>query len=193
MNTTICFIRHGQTNVNKSKRIQGRKDYQLNDLGREQAKLTGEYLKKNDSNWDYIISSPLSRAFETANIIKNIIEFKDDVIKNVDFIERDFGKAEDQPITEEIFKYILNDTVEGLEKSFELQKRVSDGVLKLHKLYPGKKILIVAHSHTIKGLLTSFDKNRTFTDPLFNCSMSYFTINENDEIIINKVNINPED
>lgn len=193
MNTTICFIRHGQTNVNKSKRIQGRKDYQLNDLGREQAKLTGEYLKKNDSNWDYIISSPLSRAFETANIIKNIIEFKDDIIKNVDFIERDFGKAEDQPITEEIFKYILNDTVEGLEKSFELQKRVSDGVLKLHKLHPGKKILIVAHSHTIKGLLTSLDKNRTFTDPLFNCSMSYFTINENDEIIINKVNINPED
>lgn len=192
MKTTICFIRHGQTDVNKSKKIQGRKDYPLNSKGKEQAELTGKYLNIHDNKWDYIYSSPLSRAYETANIIKNIINFKDEVIKNEDFIERDFGIAEDQPITDEIFKYILNDEIDNLEKSYQIQERVSQGVLKLHKKHPGKRILIVAHSHTIKGLLTYLDKNRTFTDPLFNCSMSYFYVNDDNKIIIDKVNINPD-
>lgn len=192
MKTTICFIRHGQTDVNKSKKIQGRKDYPLNSKGKEQAELTGKYLNIHDNKWDYIYSSPLSRAYETANIIKNIINFKGEVIKNEDFIERDFGMAEDQPITDEIFKYILNDEIDNLEKSYQIQERVSKGVLKLHKKHPGKRILIVAHSHTIKGLLTYLDKNRTFTDPLFNCSMSYFYVNDDNKIIIDKVNINPD-
>lgn len=192
MKTTICFIRHGQTDVNKSKKIQGRKDYPLNSKGKEQAELTGKYLNIHDNKWDYIYSSPLSRAYETANIIKNIINFKGEVIKNEDFIERDFGMAEDQPITDEIFKYILNDEIDNLEKSYQIQERVSKGVLKLHKKHPGKRILIVAHSHTIKGLLTYLDKNRTFTDPLFNCSMSYFYVNDDNKIIIDEVNINPD-
>ena len=56
-------------------------------------------------------------------------------------------------------------------------------------------ILVIAHSHTIKGLLTHIDKSRTFLDPLLNCSMSYFRAvdnkNNNCELIIDKVNINP--
>ena len=82
--------------------------------------------------------------------------------------------------------------INNLEKSYEIQKRVSDGVLKLCKKHPGKKILIVAHSHAIKGLLTHLDKNRTFLDTLLNCSMSYFS-EENGLITIDKVNVNPED
>ena len=197
MTTTVCLVRHGQTNINHLKRIQGRKDHQLNDTGRDQARLTGNYLKEHDGEWDYIYSSPLSRAYETACIIKEIIGYKGDITKDPSFIERDFGDAEDQPITDEIFKYILKDDVNNLEKSYEIQKRVSDGVFKLHKLHPGKRILVVAHSHAIKGLLTFIDKNRTFMDPLFNCSMSYFNVIDNDDntnsIIIDRVNINPND
>ena len=176
METIFCFIRHGQTNVNHSKRIQGREDHLLNDTGRNQAKKTGLFLKQYDSDFDYIYSSPLSRAYETANIIKDLIGYKGEIIKDKSFIERDFGAAEGQPITDEIFKYIIKDEIDNLEKSFEIQKRVSDGVLNLHNKHKGKKILVVAHSHTIKGLLTHIDKNRTFLDPLLNCSMSYFRV-----------------
>ena len=102
METTFCFIRHGQTNVNHAKRIQGREDHLLNDTGRNQAKETGLYLQKNDYNFDYIYSSPLTRAYETACIIKDLIGFDKDVIKDKSFIERDFGDAEGQPITDEI-------------------------------------------------------------------------------------------
>lgn len=188
--TTICFIRHGQTNVNQLRKIQGRKDHPLNDTGRDQALQTALFLKENDPSWDFIYSSPLNRAYETASIIKSVLEFKGEIIKDYHFIERDFGDAEDQDITDEIFKYIINDDINNLEKSTDIQKRVSEGVLNLHKLYPNKKILIVAHSHTIKGLLTFVDKNRTFLDPLFNCSMSYFKI-DNNEIFIDKINITP--
>ncbi len=192
MKTIVCLIRHGQTAVNNSKRIQGREDHLLNDTGRNQALRTGKYLKDNDPNWDFIYSSPLSRAYETANIIKSQINYQGDVIKDDSFIERDFGAAEGMPITKEIFEYIIRDDVKDLEKSYEIQKRVSDGVLRLCNKHKGKKILIVAHSHAIKGLLTHLDKNRTFLDPLLNCSMSYF-VEENGVISIDRVNINPEE
>ncbi len=189
METIFCFVRHGQTNVNHLKRIQGRQDNLLNDTGREQALQTGLYIK-NNNNFDYIYSSPLSRAYETACIIKNVIGFQGEIIKDDHFIERDFGDAEGQPITDEIFKYIINDNVNNLEKSYEIQERVSEGVLNLSAKYPGKRILIVAHSHAIKGLLTFIDKKRTFLDPLLNCSLSYFKVIDN-EIYIEKVNISP--
>ena len=80
--TTILFIRHGQTNVNHMHKIQGRQNHLLNDTGRLQAKATGEYLKENDPNWDYIYSSPLDRAYETACIIRDELNLKVDVIKN---------------------------------------------------------------------------------------------------------------
>ena len=192
MKTTICLIRHGQTAVNNSKRIQGRKDHLLNDTGRQQALKTGLYLKEYDSNWDVIYSSPLTRAYETACIIKEQIGYNGDIIKDDHFIERDFGDAEGMPITKEIFEYIISDDVKNLEKSYEIQQRVSDGVLNLCNKHKGKRILIVAHSHAIKGLLTHIDKTRTFLDPLLNCSMSYFT-EENGVLTIDSVNINPED
>jgi broad specificity phosphatase PhoE len=184
------MIRHGQTNVNHLRKIQGRREIPLNDTGRKQAADTANYLKNNDSNWDFIYSSPLSRAFETASIIKNTINFEKDIIIEDSFIERDFGDADGMDITDEIFKYIIADDVPNLEKSFEIQKRVSDGILKVCEKHPNKKILIVAHSHTIKALLTFCDKQRTFLDTLYNCSMTYFTV-DNNIISIDRTNIMP--
>ena len=188
----IVLVRHGQTAVNNSKMIQGRKDNLLNDTGRLQAKTTGNYLKLNDNNWDFIYSSPLSRAYETACIIKEQIGYKGEIIKDEAFIERDFGDAEGMPITKEIFEYIIRDDVKNLEKSYEIQERVSNGVLRLCEKHRGKRILIVAHSHAIKGLLTHLDSNRTFLDTLVNCSMSYF-IEENGVLTIDRVNVTPEE
>ena len=69
----IYFIRHGQTDENSLGIRQGAEiDSELNELGREQAKKSGKYLKKyriKDKNFDCILSSPLKRAIETAEII----------------------------------------------------------------------------------------------------------------------------
>ena len=65
--TTVYLVRHGQTAWNKEEVFRGRADIPLNETGRKEALLTGQYLKvvKVDS----LYSSPLSRAVETAEAI----------------------------------------------------------------------------------------------------------------------------
>jgi broad specificity phosphatase PhoE len=62
----ICIIRHGETDWNKEKRLQGRENIPLNEEGINQIKNTIEYLKKY--KWDIIITSPLSRAKQSAEL-----------------------------------------------------------------------------------------------------------------------------
>lgn len=192
MKTKICIIRHGQTNQNKLKKIQGRKDFPLNDFGIYQAKEAAKYLKLTNAKFDIIYSSPLSRAYDTANIIKNELNLDCSIIKNNDFIERDFGVSEGLDVNEQNFIKILDDSYENLEKSFEIQSRVYNGLLKILKNNENnyRSILVVCHSHTIKALLTKLDSNRTFMDPLVNCSINYFEY-ENEELKIIETNIDP--
>ena len=67
-NMKLYIIRHGETDWNKEKRLQGQSDTQLNEYGIELARITGEALK--DVHFDYIFSSPLKRAYKTAELIR---------------------------------------------------------------------------------------------------------------------------
>lgn len=178
METKICLIRHGQTDWNNQKLIQGRIDNPLNDTGKAQLKIVGKYLKETDNIWDIIITSPLTRAIESATIVKNELDFQDELIINPNVIEREFGKAEGETICEDIYNKITNDDVEGLEKSYELQARAYNAILDIANKYQGKNILIVTHSHFIKGLFTKISTDFTFTTPLYNASLSYVYVND---------------
>lgn len=63
----IYVIRHGETELNKQGVMQGTTDEPLNDFGRSLAAMTGRNMK--DVHFDACISSPLSRARETAEIV----------------------------------------------------------------------------------------------------------------------------
>ena len=65
--TQIILVRHGQTPWNKDKIFRGSKDIPLNDQGREEARLAGEWLKGEKIDLAY--TSPLSRSRETAQAI----------------------------------------------------------------------------------------------------------------------------
>ena len=120
--TILCFVRHGQTDQNKLKKIQGQKDFPLNENGINEANALGEKLKKNHETFDYIFTSPLKRAYKTACILKDYLNLDDPIIDEA-FIERSFGICEGMDVCDEVFVNILNNTAEGLEKSFDLQKR----------------------------------------------------------------------
>lgn len=96
----IVIVRHGETDLNKSKIVQGAEvDPPLNNLGKLQAKETAKFINKY-VQFDKIYSSPLLRAKETAEIISQTINYKQKIIINDLLIESKkgiySGKNQDQ-------------------------------------------------------------------------------------------------
>ena len=89
--TTIALVRHGETDWNLERRLQGRTDIPLNATGLEQARaVAGEFAP---DEWSLVLSSPLSRAVATAVAISEGSGIP--LAPPVDgLIERGFGQAE---------------------------------------------------------------------------------------------------
>jgi probable phosphoglycerate mutase len=69
--TEIVLVRHGETDWNKERRLQGQLQPgpPLNALGTKQAEVTATVLPQRFSSFDAIISSDVLRAIQTANIL----------------------------------------------------------------------------------------------------------------------------
>jgi probable phosphoglycerate mutase len=72
----LYFVRHGETDWNRERRLQGQHDIPLNALGRLQAQRCGEVLKQlldesglPETHFDFV-SSPLGRARETMELMR---------------------------------------------------------------------------------------------------------------------------
>lgn len=68
-NFYITLLRHGESVGNAESRWQGQKDFPLTERGRAQAEALADRWKKEKKKFDFVISSPLSRARETAEIV----------------------------------------------------------------------------------------------------------------------------
>ncbi len=88
---TIYIIRHGETEWNMTKRMQGQQDIPLNERGRAQAAAIEKHL--HGITFDAIYSSPLSRTLETAQIIAQN-QKNNHIITHPLLIERGFGDNE---------------------------------------------------------------------------------------------------
>jgi len=86
----ITLLRHGESVGNVESRWQGQSEYPLTDKGRQQAQALAERWKKENVKFDYVISSPLSRAKETAETIANKLGLK--VELDPLWLERDNGE-----------------------------------------------------------------------------------------------------
>jgi len=113
----IYFIRHGQTIWNQQGKTQGQEaDIELNDIGINEAKITGKYLKKFrtlDKEFDCIISSPMLRCSKTASIIAKELDFDNKIIYNDDIKEVKKGNmsglTNDDALIIEFNKYANNE------------------------------------------------------------------------------------
>ena len=158
----IYILRHGKTEWNKLKKLQGRTDIPLCDEGRVMAAEAAE--KYADVHFDVCYCSPLVRARETAEIIlkgRNVPIIVDDRLKEMAFgvyegIERSFD-IPDCPINvlfQHPEEYIApEDAGESLDELYSRTGNFLDEVIRPLR-EEGKDVLIVAHGALNSCMLT---------------------------------------
>ncbi len=140
----IYFIRHGESEANVRKVFAGQKDDSLlTNEGRNQARATAQEIKKEGLKIDKIFSSPLKRAYETAEIIAEELGFDaSEIIIEKRITEYDMGSLTGTPL------HTITSTVlvsaENAEDPDGFRERVCSCVQELSKL-PGN-VLLVSHA-----------------------------------------------
>lgn len=155
--TLLTLIRHGQTDWNLSRRIQGSTDIPLNERGRADAHRAAAGLAA--TTHDAIYSSPLLRAKETAEIIAAELGLP---LAGVvpDVREREFGEGEGMLVSDYIEKYgDWHAEVPGAESLDEVGVRA---IAALHAIARdarrrsaprAESVLVVAHGGVIRAVI----------------------------------------
>ena len=155
----IILVRHGETDWNTEQVFRGRIDVALNQVGLSQAEAVGLSLKERDI--DVLYSSPLKRAFETANILakgRNV-----EIVSEEGFVDINFGLWQGishQKVKEDFKNLYAQWLSEPHTVSFpegesleEVKARSQTALDTLIKNNPGKTVAIVSHRVVNKVLL----------------------------------------
>lgn len=164
----LYIIRHGETVWNTKRRLQGQTDTQLNENGRELARITARALR--DVPFDLAFTSPLQRAAETAEIIldgRNVPIIKEERIREISFgvlegrsilpganeiEDPDFHYFFDAPE-----KYCPPDGGESLDSLIKRTGNFLDD-LKAGEEFADKTILISTHGAASRALLFNISR-----------------------------------
>ncbi|WGW10501.1 histidine phosphatase family protein [Saxibacter everestensis] len=150
--TTIALVRHGQTDWNATDRLQGSSDIPLNEFGREQARQT--VRKLTGAQWDGIVSSPLSRAAETADILAAGLHTE--VYERMpELIERSYGEAEGLTLQEAKNRWPGGGLFPGQESEEEVTARGMKAIDVLAGRHPGQQVVAVGHGTWIRVVLST--------------------------------------
>ena len=168
--TAFALVRHGETDWNRERRIQGSTDIPLNGTGRAQAAATGELLRGRQ--WSRIIASPLGRAAETAAIIADAIGMPGPELDDA-FVERNYGDAEGLTGSELDALYPEGADVPGRESREAVAERVVAALHRLAAEHPGESMVVVAHGGVIRSVLESVVPGR-HREPITNGSVHSF-------------------
>ncbi|HKX24589.1 MAG TPA: histidine phosphatase family protein [Candidatus Saccharimonadales bacterium] len=144
----LYLLRHGQSEANAQHIVAGSHDSPLSPIGVAQAEYAGDTAKRY-LKFDLIVSSPMSRALQTAHIIAKQIGYPADNILVIDDLrERNLGDVEGKDYTEAPHhngNYEDAENVPGVEPIDDLLTRVRSVLNQLHER-PEQSILIVAHN-----------------------------------------------
>lgn len=153
--TLLYLVRHGETDWNLERRIQGSTDIPLNETGREQAARTGALLARR--RFDGIASSPLSRAHETAEIIAKELGMggsnghRVEVIAQI--VERAYGDAEGLTDSELSVRFPDDAPVPGRENRDSVATRAVGALVALAERNPGSSLVVTTHGGVIRAVV----------------------------------------
>jgi broad specificity phosphatase PhoE len=148
--TELYLVRHGETDWNRQRRIQGLTDIPLNDTGRAQARATGMLLARR--RWDAIYASRLSRARETAALIADELGLPGPVLLDA-LVERNYGAAEGLDWEQVEREFPDGADVPGRESRDAVAARVVPALITLAEDHPGESLVIVSHGGAIRAVL----------------------------------------
>lgn len=155
--TLITLVRHGQTDWNLDRRIQGSTDIPLNEKGRADAHRAAAHL--GASAHDAIYTSPLLRARETAEIIAAELGLELTGIV-ADVREREFGDGEGMLVDDYIAKYgDWHAEVPGAESLHEVGARAISALdaiareSRRRSTPRAESVLVVAHGGVIRAII----------------------------------------
>ena len=191
----IFFVRHGQTDWNLKRLMQGRDEIPLNETGINQAKWVAKALlnacSSGEITFKHVYSSPLSRASVTGQEIANALgcNFSTDAR----LIERDFGEMSGKPY-DFSSPAILHDVpdIKGLEPTCEVISRIDSFIRENVKI--GEKIIGITHGSVTRVFAESAKKSKevdNFDQVLSNCHMVIYSF-DGENILMEKYNISPE-
>ena len=151
--TRFCLVRHGETDWNAARRLQGHTDIDLNAKGLAQAKQMAHALKKINLQFDVLYTSDLQRAAKTAQAIEAL--FKTSAMSNASLRERHLGAlqgltTDEAPMREpDLWKsHLSRNLTENLLNGESIQQfadRIRTAIEQIRVRHSGKTILLVSH------------------------------------------------
>ncbi len=156
------IVRHGQTEFNVQKRLQGRMDSPLTEKGRENAAALGRYLF--DVDFELVLASPSKRAQTTAELIcsgRDISVQTEKDMREINLSSWEGRKKEELikefPEESDMFwnKPHLYKPQEG-DTYYDVQERAINAIKRLAEQYEEGNILIVTHTVVIKAISAYF-------------------------------------
>lgn len=160
----LILVRHGQSTANAAGVWQGRLDFPLSDAGRKQAGLAGKALASE--GFEALYASPLSRAYETAELIAYGAGFSGKVTPEPGLVERAGGLLEgttreerEERIPDLVRKLsVLPEeerwTVVGAETDEEVLARFGGAISRIRTRHgAGSRVVVVSHGGSIRAFL----------------------------------------
>jgi broad specificity phosphatase PhoE len=160
----LLLVRHGESTANAKGIWQGQMEFPLSERGRAQASLAGHGLSRQP--FEGLYSSPLSRAFETAEIIRDRTGFAGEVVPVEGLSERNGGILEGHTWAEQerrnpqlARKFLAIPEEErwalvGAETDEEVIARFEEALSSICALHPGgARIVVVSHGGVMRAFL----------------------------------------
>lgn len=181
----LYLLRHGQTEFNVKKLVQGRCDSPLTDLGRKQAGMAAAWLKAHDVVPDKVVSSPLGRAMDTAQLVATELLGPDAAVEPCEgIIERSYGTFEEGPhdaLPTDVWDPGEDLVPFGGEGSRALQERMVDTLTNIMGSEGIETLLAVSHGSASRQFIkAAAPEGFELPTKLPNCAIMIFNFDEED-------------
>lgn len=179
----LYLLRHGQTEFNVKKLVQGRCDSPLTNLGRQQAQTAAAWLKAHRVVPDKVVSSPLGRAMDTAQLVACELIGPDAAVEPCKgIIERCYGTFEEGPhdaLPTDVWDPGEDLVPFGGEGSRALQERMVDTLTNLISAEGVETLLAVSHGSASRQFIkAAAPEGFELPTKLPNCAIMIFDFEE---------------